>query len=338
MRAVSRLVPRRPPGLARALLLGLAFASLLLAGCATQTRGLLASPPADLPPRIELAHTPFVEQADFQCGPASLSMALGAAGFDTRPEDLIGRVFLPGRQGSLQIEMMAAARAEGAVAVRIPGRLDALLRELAAGHPVVILQNLSLAISPVWHYAVAIGYDLGRRELVLRSGPNRRETMALSTFEHTWARGGHWAFVALPPGRLPATATENAVVEALVAFERGARPEAARRAYAGALERWPGSHVLAIGLGNAAYAAGDRAAAADAFRAAAQRHGDGAAWHNLAVVLREMGDLGQAEHAARQAVAADGPWGAQAREELDRIRSLRERETTPRRGGGAGAR
>ena len=199
------------------------------------------------------------------------------------------------------------------------------LREIAAGHPVVVLQNLSLPVSPIWHYAVAIGYDLGRRELLLRSGPNRREAMALSTFEHTWSRGGQWAFVALAPGRLPVTASEREVVEALVAFERSARPDEARRAYAAALARWPDSHVLAIGLGTAAHAAGDRVEAAEAFRAAALRTGDGAAWHNLAVVLRELGELEQAEHAARRAVAAEGPWGVQAREELDRIRMLRER-------------
>src|SRR5690606_37920244 len=91
---------RRPHG---ALALALALTALLLAGCASQTRTLLASPPAGLPPTVELERTPYFEQADFQCGPASLSMALGAAGFGTRPEDLIGRVFVPERQGSLQI-------------------------------------------------------------------------------------------------------------------------------------------------------------------------------------------------------------------------------------------
>lgn len=311
-------------GFARGFILpALVLSITLLAGCASQTRALLHAPPASLPPRVEIDDTPYFEQADYQCGPASLSMVLGAAGFDTRPEDLIGRVFVPGRQGSLQVEMIAAARGEGAIAVRIPARLDALLDELAAGHPVVVLQNLSLPISPLWHYAVAIGYDLERRELLLRSGPESRQRLALSTFEHTWARGDYWAFVALRPGRLPATATEAALTEALVAFERSAPPDEARRAYASAAARWPDSHVLAIGLGNAAYAAGDRAAAAEAFGRAAQRHDDGAAWHNLAVVLREMGRLDDAEAAAARALQAEGPWGDQARAELERIRSLR---------------
>ena len=313
---------RRP--VSRLAALALVLAAMLLSACASQTRALLRAPPPELPRRVELEHTPYFEQADFQCGPASLSMALGAAGIDTHPEDLIGRVFVPGRQGSLQIEMIAAARGRGAVAVRIPARMDALLRELAAGHPVVVLQNLSLPISPVWHYAVAVGYDLDRHALLLRSGPARRQELALSTFEHTWARGDHWAFVALAPGALPATATEAELTAALVAFERGAPPGEARRAYASAAARWPDSYVLAIGLGNTTYAAGDRAAAAEVFRAAARQHGDGAAWHNLAVILRELGRLDEAEQAARQAVEADGPWAMQARTELERIRALRD--------------
>ena len=83
-------------------------------------------------------------------------------------------------------------------------RLAALLRAVAAGHPVVVRQTLSLAIAPRWHYAVVVGYDLAARELVLRSGTTERELLSLSTFEHTWERSGHWAFVALAPGELPA--------------------------------------------------------------------------------------------------------------------------------------
>jgi hypothetical protein len=33
------------------------------------------------------------------------------------------------------------------------------LREVAAGNPVLVLQNLSFAWAPVWHYAVVMGYD-----------------------------------------------------------------------------------------------------------------------------------------------------------------------------------
>lgn len=294
--------------------LGVALAAPL--GCAVQSRLLLAEPPADLPRRVELADTPFFAQQDYHCGPATLATVLSAAGRPTDPDQLVGQVFVPGRRGSLQLEMLAGARRGGAVATVIPGNLTALLRESAAGHPVVILQNLGLSWAPSWHYAVVIGYDLDAGQLLLRSGPIERQTLALRTFEHTWARGGHWAFVALPPGRLPASADEREATNALVAFERNAEPRAAVQGYAAGVARWPHSLTLAMGLGNAHYAAGDRAAAERIFRDAARRHEAAAAYNNLAVVLLERGEYAAARTAALRALAIGGALDEAARNTL----------------------
>ncbi|MES2759982.1 MAG: PA2778 family cysteine peptidase [Pseudomonadota bacterium] len=282
---------------------------LLLTGCATQTSALLADARADLPRQVELKATPFIAQERYQCGPAALAMSLRAAGFAVDAETLVPQVYLPARQGSLQVEMLAAARRNGAFSMAIAPRLDALVAELAAGNPVLVLQNLSLPIAPVWHYAVAIGYDLDRGDIILRSGTIERLAMPLSTFEHTWARSGYWAMVALAPGRLPATASEAAVLAALVAFEKTGAPAASGQAYANALRRWPRNMALALGVGNAAYAAGDRAAAAAAFEHATLLHPhNGAGFNNLAVTLKELGRLAQARAAAEKAVALGGQW------------------------------
>jgi len=56
--------------------------------------------------------------------------------------------------------MIAAARRNGFVAIELAPNLSDLLAEIAAGNPVVVLQNLALDWYPAWHYAVAIGYDL----------------------------------------------------------------------------------------------------------------------------------------------------------------------------------
>lgn len=308
----------------------LALAAALLGplgGCALlqtppQTRALLAAPPADLPPRAERADTPFFPQTEYECGPAALATALGAAGIAVRPEDLTEQVYLPARRGSLQLEMLATARRRGALAVRLPGTLDALLHELAAGRPVVVLQNLSLPIAPRWHYAVVVGYDLAARELMLRSGTTERQALGLTPFEHTWARGGHWAFVAVPPGELPVSASEEEVTAASVAFERVAVPADARRAYEVALARWPANLTLAMGVGNSRYAAGDVGGAAQAFEAAAQRHDSAAAWINLAELRLEQGRRDAAEAAARRAVArgaAEPGFAAAAAQTLDKV-------------------
>jgi hypothetical protein len=211
-------------------------------------------------------------------------------------------VFLPAREGSLQIEMLGATRRQGAVATKLPGELHALLQEVAAGHAVVVLQNLGLDIAPRWHYAVLVGYDLAAREVILRSGTTQRERLPLRTFEFTWARGGHWAFAALPPGRLPATAREADAVEGAIGFERSAPPAQAASAYRALLQRWPGSLLAGIGLGNTLVAGGDLPAAALAFDAVAQRHDSAVAWNNLSRIRLSLGDGAGARAAAQRAL------------------------------------
>ena len=304
------------PGLALALVLVLA----LLSGCATQTKALRSAVHADLPRQVELKNTPFIAQERYQCGPAALGMALRAAGFAVDADALVPQVYLPQREGSLQVEMLAAGRRNGAFSMALPPRMDALLAEIAAGTPVLVLQNLSLPIAPRWHYAVVVGYDLDRGDIVLRSGVTERMVMRMSTFEHTWARSGYWAMVTLAPGSLPKTAAEAATVEALVAYEKNSPPAAARQAYAAGAQRWPGNMALALGLGNTAYAAGDRAAAATAYQRATVLHPDsGAAFNNLAVTLMELGRLPEARAAAEKAVALGGQWRAAAQDTLASI-------------------
>ncbi len=311
-------------------------AALLLAGCALppQTRGLTDSPPAGVPARTELTSVPFFPQTEFHCGPAALATALGAAGFAVQPDDLAPQVYLPSRQGSLQLEMLAGARRQGALAVRLPPTLRAVLDELAAGHPVVVLQNLGLSFAPGWHYAVVVGHDLEAGTLLLRSGTVERQVLSLATFEHTWARGGHWAFVALPPGRLPASVTENEVAAATVALERVVPPAAARRAYEAALARWPGNLTLAIGAGNTRHAAGDLAGAAEVFEAAAALHDSAPAWINLAELRLQQGQPKAAEAAARRAVAraaVEPAWQAAADEKLAKVLAAQPRPASKRR-------
>lgn len=300
------------------------LAAVLLAGCAAQqVQQLAAHPPAGLPERVELTATPFFPQKRYQCGPAALATVLSYAGVSVTPGELTPEVYLPARHGSLQAEMLAAARRHGLIAYVLPPRLDDVLREVAAGWPVLTLQNLSLPIWPMWHYAVVVGYDRPKQRIFLRSGRTRRESMSMTVFEHTWARSHHWAMLALPPGQLPIGVRRGTYVDAAVALER-ADPAAARRAYAAALQRWPDDLVARIGLGNTAYAAGDMRAAESAYRRAAKDHPESAdAWNNLAQTLLELGDKQAALRAARRAVALGGPRVRQYRETLRAVEAVR---------------
>lgn len=304
---MSRHLPAfiRAPALAGVLLLMV----FLLSACATppQLSQLEQDWPVDVPVRTELKQVPFYPQEDYECGPAALAMAATAAGVSLRPEQLVEQVYLPGRKGSLQPEMLAAGRRQGLLSYVLAPRLEAVLREVAAGHPVIVFLNLSLPLYPVWHYAVVVGYDRDQGLLRLHSGRSERMDMSLATFERTWARGAHWAMVALLPQHLPVTAEPDAHAAAAAALER-VQPQAALAAYTRGLQAWPGHRAGLLGVGNAAYALGQRERAAMAYRQAVQIHPDFAdAWNNLAHVLLEQGRKREARQAVAKAVVLGGP-------------------------------
>lgn len=303
------------------------FFVLWLGGCATpQTQALLQANSRELQQRIELSQVPFYPQETHQCGPASLAMLLNAAGTPVTPQDLTAQVYLPGREGSLQVEMLAAARRNGLFAYELAPKLDDLLAEIAAGSPVIVLQNLALSWYPVWHYAVVVGYDLKREEIILRSGLERRQVLPFTTFEHTWERAGYWAMLALPPGRMPRTATEASYIAAAMALEKAGSAKSAAAAYEAALKRWPRNLAARIGLGNAAYALGDLKRAERAYRQATLDHPESAiALNNLAQTLADQKRYAEALAAAHQAVRLGGPEQAVARDTLAQIKKKMRR-------------
>src|SRR5205823_8928965 len=134
------------------------FILLALCGCAglaPQTATLRETLAPALHERFELTQVPFFPQDEYQCGPAALATALASSGVKVTPEELVPQVYIPERKGSLQVEMLAAARRHGLISYQLAPRLEDLLRELNAGTPVIVLQNLGIGES--WHYAVAIG-------------------------------------------------------------------------------------------------------------------------------------------------------------------------------------
>ncbi len=255
-----------------------------------------------LPVRATVEDVPFFPQEKYYCGPAALAMVLAWSDVPVIQDDLVSQVYTPSRQGTLRSDVLAAARRHGRLAVQV-GNLRDLLSEIAAGHPVVVFQNLAFGWFPQWHYAVAFAYDLEAREIVLRSGLNEQRVLDLSTFERTWERGEYWAVVVLPPERLPASAGEPAVLEAAVSLERVEKFSEASTAYAAIVERWPQSFPPRIGLGNSLYAVGDYIGAERAYREAVRRHPEAAAaWNNLAYALAAQGRRDEALRAARKAV------------------------------------
>ena len=276
---------------------------VFLNGCSA----VLPSPDqSSLPPRILLHDVPFFAQQEYQCGPAALAMLLAWNGEQVVLPRVTEQVYSPGRKGTLQPALVAAARRNGYLAYPLQGQ-DALLRELAAGHPVLVLLNLGFSWVPYWHYAVVIGYDLTADQIFLHSGTEAEAIFSAGVFSRTWARSQDWGLLVLPAGTLPATAEEQVYLNAASGLERAGRNLSAAHAYQAAVQQWPDSFAAWMGLGNSRYAQTDLPAAAAAFRQASRLHStSGEAWNNLAVVLAAAGQREQALAAIDRAIALGG--------------------------------
>jgi tetratricopeptide (TPR) repeat protein len=179
---------------------------------------------------------------------------------------------------------------------------------------VLVLQNLGLPRVPVWHYAVAIGYDAQRDAMVLRSGTERRRLERSRRFLRSWQRGADWAFVAVEPGSLPATATPDAYARAVADAERLLPPDSAHAAFAAALERWPDDELLLFAAANHELRARATPEAIALYRRLLELHPrHAAARNNLANALADQGCYSQAlaeARAARAAATAGDPLSA----------------------------
>jgi hypothetical protein len=271
--------------------LALVVASLALAGCATtapQATDILKTPDSRAKSAF-VSGVPFIEQKAGHCGPATLTMAMRWAGHDVSVDEIAPRVMTEAKAGSLQENMIGATRREGLMGVRIEG-YRALLDELAAGHPVIVFENLGLSWYPQWHYATVIGYDLDRRELVMHSGPKAEERVDMKVFERSWKHSNYWALVVLPVGSISSAASELENMRAAAGLELASHPALAEKSYRSILARWPESLSARVGLANVAFARGDFPSAVTALEEALKFHPDSeAVKHNLAVAREKLG-------------------------------------------------
>jgi hypothetical protein len=286
--ARSRATERVAPSIAK---LAACLALCALTSACVSHRNLIARNLADASLReVELPATPFFPQRDFQCGPAALATILGASGVDVSPDTLTPLVYLPERQGSLQIEMQAVPRKYGRLSYPIARNLDAIIAELDAGHPVLVLHNYGIPKFPRYHYAVVIGYDSVSDSVILRSGVTRRQVLGAANFMRAWDNAGRWALVVVRPGEIPATASATTYLEAAASFERTASADDARLVFDAAVNRWPDQPVAWIGRGTAHYRAGALEAAAGDYAAALRvDSANVGARNNLAMTLLDLG-------------------------------------------------
>ncbi len=179
---------------------GIIVSFFMLCGCATppQTQHLLSNPPPHLPASANINNLPFYPQQAYYCGPTTLAEIFEFNGIKLSPEEIAPQLFIPGRKGSLQLEMIAAIRQQGLLAYSERSHLEQLITLVNLNIPIIVLQNLGLDWYPLWHYAVVKGYDLNTQEIILHSADTANRRVDLALFERTWQRANFWSVIALP--------------------------------------------------------------------------------------------------------------------------------------------
>jgi len=283
---------------------------LLLALCLTACAPRVTLQPetiSTLPVAAHVADVPFFPQEQFQCGPASLAAMYQFTGLPIDPETLRPQIYLPGKQGSLQAEIIANVRRQQRLALPVQASLDGLLQELAAHRPVLVLQNLGFDWRPVWHYAVATGYDLSTQTITLNTGVTAQYAMDLAMFDRSWQRAKRWAIVVTRIGDIGATTPAQSYFQALAALEKTTAPQTLLPGYLAGQQRWPQHFVFAFAAGNAYYQQQNWADAARWYRLALQA-GDAdqpVVLNNLADTLSQQGQYSQALHTLDQIQTTD---------------------------------
>ncbi len=283
--------------------------TLLLSACfATPQTKQLQKHPLALPTNIEHTHTIFYPQDKYHCGPAALATALDSIKHHYPFSDIVQKVYLPGRKGSLKSDLLSATRRYQLIAYQLKPELKFLLTELAKGNVVIVFQNLGVKYIPRWHYAVAIGYDLNNNTIILRSGKHKRRVTKFSLFERTWKRSGYWAIVVTPANKIPATATALGWMIALSVYEKDApNHQSVKQAYRTALKRWPQHSILHLTSANYWYRQKSWHQASLYYRKAVSLDPQNAdAWNNFANLQLALNRYQQALISSQKAIRIGG--------------------------------
>ena len=285
----------------------LLFVAFLISACATSTRQTdrLVRSSQDLKKEHYL-NVPFVEQAQYLCGPAAMTMVMQHTGNFTPLNLLTEQMYTKELKGTFQTEMMSAARRQGFLPLPVRNLHD-LLKEVSNGHPVIVFQNLGLKSFPKWHYAVVTGYNLAVPEIILHSGKEKNQKMDMRLFERTWVYADSWALTVETPDDLPSTATELDVAREAVMFESLGKTKLARDIYLSMLKKWPRSYIAHIGLGNTSYALKDYSSSMGYLERASRIFPDKPEiWHNLAFAADKNHKVALARRSSAKAVSLAG--------------------------------
>lgn len=276
---------------------------LFLQGCQSlpQTQQLRLSPPVGLSQSKLIEDVPFYPQQAFYCGPTTLSEVLNFHGRETSPEAIAPHLFIPGREGSLQLEMVSAARSHGLLPYSANSNLSVLLSLVDDNVPVIVLQNVATSWFPMWHYALVIGYDQSNETITLHTGQTQAHQMSYELFERVWQRGSYWMLALLEDNQAFAYLEPYTYIRAAYDMLTTGHQEAALANLQAATKVWPQQWLAYFLLGN--YYLGKTSQSAEWFSKGYAFASDKAEYlNNYSYALKQQGCVSEAKNLIKKAL------------------------------------
>jgi len=156
---------------------------------------------AQCPPSCKIDGVPRIKQLHNYCGPAALAAVLQCFGENTTQETIGKFVYNPIGGSTNGADMLFYARSKGYAAYSWNSSLADAKQKLAAGAPIIVLQQNS-AKDTSGHYRVLTGYDDAASKFSVMD-PYYDEITELSytQCEKLWKPMGRWALLIVPAAK-----------------------------------------------------------------------------------------------------------------------------------------
>ena len=138
-----------------------------------------------------------IKQLNNYCGPACMAAVMRYYGKDFTQE-AIGRAMYDSSSGATHgADMLFYARKQGFAAYSWNSSISDVKRRIAAGFPIIVLQQNSLE-DKSGHYRVLVGYDDAKSTFHAIDPYYDRTKLSYSECETLWSKMGYWALLILP--------------------------------------------------------------------------------------------------------------------------------------------
>ena len=146
------------------------------------------------PDRHLIASVPFIPQRRNRCGPAALAMVFHYYHVPIPAEDLSREIYRRNLSGTLNLDLLIAARRHGFAARSQSGDLETVRKFIRRDIPVVALVRPRSG-SKQYHFLVIYGFDDGSRQLTIHSARRGAQKISYPAFERQWRPAKNWMLV-----------------------------------------------------------------------------------------------------------------------------------------------